>query len=597
MTILGGLSLLLFVLVWVRTAWVCDDAYITFRCVDNAVHGHGLVFNVGERVQAYTHPLWMLLHLPFQALVGDPYWSTLAISLLMSLTSLVILARGIHSPMAWIAIPLVGIASKAFVEYASSGLENPLTVLLLLAFAAMWARKVHSPKRIRNLALMASLMLLNRMDTVLLIGPALAVAFWQERSWVAFRSLVVGLIPFIGWEIFSIIYYGFPFPNTAYAKLGTGIATSKLLAMGFAYFKDSLHRDPVTLPTILAGLIAAMLRRRHWPLALGIAFYMVYICRIGGDFMSGRFFVAPFVMAVLLIGKWAMNQKYALGLWAALATIVGFLGPTPMLWDPNHVSQSVPLVNADGIADERAFYYEGTGLANALSGKGMPDFRWVETGKKAKEEAGRVRVFNAIGFIGYYAGPEKYIIDPLALSDPLLARLPALYNSGVRVGHYPRMLPVGYFESQRDGNNVIQDSAANALFAQLKVITRGPILSIARWKLIWQFNNGSANVGSLDQFRIPTDTVYTLPQNEITFEDNEGAKFSLPVSNRDSLGFVVGKGPWSCLVWMKAGKPLYSSVLSANATYAFAIPAEADTVALVPEEHWPLLHLQNLRTW
>jgi len=32
----------IFVVVLVRTAWVCDDAYITFRTVDNFVHGHGL---------------------------------------------------------------------------------------------------------------------------------------------------------------------------------------------------------------------------------------------------------------------------------------------------------------------------------------------------------------------------------------------------------------------------------------------------------------------------------------------------------------------------------------------------------------------------
>jgi arabinofuranosyltransferase len=42
-------------------AWLCDDAYITFRTVDNFIHGYGLTWNVAERVQAYTHPLWMLL--------------------------------------------------------------------------------------------------------------------------------------------------------------------------------------------------------------------------------------------------------------------------------------------------------------------------------------------------------------------------------------------------------------------------------------------------------------------------------------------------------------------------------------------------------
>ena len=27
--------------VMIRTAWVCDDAYITLRVVDNLVHGYG----------------------------------------------------------------------------------------------------------------------------------------------------------------------------------------------------------------------------------------------------------------------------------------------------------------------------------------------------------------------------------------------------------------------------------------------------------------------------------------------------------------------------------------------------------------------------
>ena len=38
------------------TAWVSDDAFITFRVVDNALAGHGLVWNVGERVQAEHQP-------------------------------------------------------------------------------------------------------------------------------------------------------------------------------------------------------------------------------------------------------------------------------------------------------------------------------------------------------------------------------------------------------------------------------------------------------------------------------------------------------------------------------------------------------------
>ena len=41
--------------------WLCDDAYISLRTVDNWVAGRGLRWNAFERVQSFTHPLWLLL--------------------------------------------------------------------------------------------------------------------------------------------------------------------------------------------------------------------------------------------------------------------------------------------------------------------------------------------------------------------------------------------------------------------------------------------------------------------------------------------------------------------------------------------------------
>src|SRR3972149_4054050 len=45
----------------IETAWISDDAFITFRSMENFLHGYGPVFNIGERVQTFTHPLWFLL--------------------------------------------------------------------------------------------------------------------------------------------------------------------------------------------------------------------------------------------------------------------------------------------------------------------------------------------------------------------------------------------------------------------------------------------------------------------------------------------------------------------------------------------------------
>ena len=40
-----------------------DDAYISYRYVENFIEGHGLVFNIGERVEGYTNFLWMMINL------------------------------------------------------------------------------------------------------------------------------------------------------------------------------------------------------------------------------------------------------------------------------------------------------------------------------------------------------------------------------------------------------------------------------------------------------------------------------------------------------------------------------------------------------
>jgi arabinofuranosyltransferase len=60
-------------------AWISDDALITFRYALNVVSGNGPVFNVGERVQGYTHPLWFILMTAAMFIYRDPVWiSTVA---------------------------------------------------------------------------------------------------------------------------------------------------------------------------------------------------------------------------------------------------------------------------------------------------------------------------------------------------------------------------------------------------------------------------------------------------------------------------------------------------------------------------------------
>ena len=75
-----GLVLGFFSVAFLRTAWVTEDAYITFRVIDNLNAGYGLVWNLGERVQVFTHPLWLFLLSPVVAVLHDPFWASLLVS-------------------------------------------------------------------------------------------------------------------------------------------------------------------------------------------------------------------------------------------------------------------------------------------------------------------------------------------------------------------------------------------------------------------------------------------------------------------------------------------------------------------------------------
>tara|TARA_B110000879_G_C10744993_1_gene345632 strand:+ start:162 stop:476 length:315 start_codon:yes stop_codon:yes gene_type:complete len=68
-----------------NTAWISDYAAITLRTVLNFINGYGATFNVGERVQAFTHPLWFVLLSLFSIFIGNVFYSAFFYPLFFSL--------------------------------------------------------------------------------------------------------------------------------------------------------------------------------------------------------------------------------------------------------------------------------------------------------------------------------------------------------------------------------------------------------------------------------------------------------------------------------------------------------------------------------
>lgn len=497
-----GTIALLFLLFAFRRAWLSDDAYITFRTVDNFIQGYGLTWNVDERVQAYTHPLWMFLLSAVVFFTREIYFSSIFLSLAVSAAAVLLFIK--ISPSPWVAafglIPLA--FSAAYVDYATSGLENPLTHLLLLLFLAIYLARPLQQVDLFLLSLAASLVMLNRLDAGLLVLPALASAWFAQRR-RGLLPLLAGQFPLVAWEAFSLLYYGFPFPNTFYAKLNTGIPSLELLRQGGYAFADLAQRDPVTLVTLVGGVLAGICdrKRRGLFLSVGVLLYLGYILKIGGDFMGGRFFSAPLLLCAFLLGGAVVSKgarwKQAL-LVAAALVVLGLLSPLPtyrvLTLEIQREPERCP-TDAHGIADERLCYYVYTGLLRGLKGGEMPDHYYRRWGLDARQAAledpsQRVRTHINIGVFGYFAGPPVHIVDRYALSDPLLARLPALYSKNWRIGHFYRPLPRGYLETLQSGEDRFEDAKLGSYYQKLSLIIRGELFDPRRLVEIWRLNTG-----------------------------------------------------------------------------------------------------------
>jgi arabinofuranosyltransferase len=486
--------LILFAITLIRTAWVNDDAYITLRTVDNFINGYGLTWNPGERVQVFTHPLWMFLLSGFYALTHEAYFTTLAVSIVLSMAVAILVSLAFTDDLFSISIGLVILClSPAFVEYATSGLENPLTYLLLTLFLILYFRFQEHPtnQQVFLLGLVASLAMVNRLDTGLFYLPALIMILLKQRSWQCFWILVASSFPLLLWEAFSLLYYGFPFPNTAYAKLNTGVSQSGLFRQGWLYFGNLYQWDPLTLFTVLAGMILAFIvgKRGERAIAFGILLSLLYILYIGGDFMSGRFFAGPLLVSVILLVR--LIPPFPKAVKSAIlvsALILGFMAHSPT--QLNTPKSSKTAIGPNGIADERAYYFNDSGLLNIdWHAPIIPNHPWARDGLALKARGG-TSVEYSIGYLGYFAGPGVHIVDRYALADPLLARLPIPNPNDWRIGHFIREVPEGYVESLETGSNQLADPDLAEYYAKLKLITSGKILDPERLKTILEMNLG-----------------------------------------------------------------------------------------------------------
>ena len=486
------LLLLMFGWVFYVTAWVTEDAFITFRVIENLLDGYGPRWNIDERVQVFTHPLWMFLLVPIVAVCGDPYWAAIGLSAACLVLFLVLVFRllgGIN--FASLLVALCFMSSAAFVDYSSSGLENPLTHVFLALFLLKW---VSGKKDYFGFFLLFSFLYLNRPDSIIFVVPPLLFLIGADFLVGGTRFLraaapavLAGLAPMLLWLIFSLVYYGAFVPNTAIAKVQNGLDIYQSIQQGWNLIQYSLENDAGTLVFIGLGFCLGFWDKRYTSFSFGILLYFSYLFYVGGDYMGGRFLTAPLVVSLLVFGLAGAKifQKNKNFKYYGLALALFFFAMKIQA----HFSldyRNEAYIDGKGVADERGYYYEFLGVRPTLFHGNWFGHRFFQDGVVLRGYSGKYLVKCNVGMAPYAAGADYVFIDPLALTDGFIARLPAA--SGSRVGHYERSIPVGYLESRISYKNLLQEPALRRLWDDTHIVLRGDIFTWERFAAIFRLN-------------------------------------------------------------------------------------------------------------
>lgn len=521
--------------------WNGDDAFIVFRVVDHVLSGHGPVFNVGERVEAVTSPLWLAVLVGARLLVPVPVaWLAVVLGLCLAVGGLALAMAGAHrlaprdggpavpaGALVWACLPPAW-------DYATSGLDGGLGLAWLGACTWILAGLATRDAVDRRMAVTTAVLLgagpVVRPDhaifTVVGLAAALALCRPLGRRVLLGMVLAAAALP-VAVEVARMGYYAALVPTTMLAKE----ATRANWAQGWRYLRDFAVPYALIVPLAAVAVLTysqvagADRRRRVVRMALPLAgmLYAAAVVRGGGDFMHARLLL-PALFAVLapvaVVRVRSMVDTGAIALlccWALLSAVVlrapvGTTGPR------------------DGISDQRGFYIQQSGTAHPVTLTDYRGYARVTRGERARAlaAAGRralivdeevhplgadvgppvVYEAGAVGLPGFAAGAQVHILDRLGLADAYTARQRLVVRR--RPGH-DKPLPLAWVWGRYGASGDVPAADAGAARAARTAMACPPLrrldAAITAPLSARRFVDNVLAAPSLTALRFPSDPV------------------------------------------------------------------------------------------
>jgi hypothetical protein len=403
-----GAAIIVFILLALRYDFVQDDAYISFRYAANFISGHGLVYNIGERVEGYTNFLWVILLALFKKILGIDF--VVSSRILSLFSGAIIYALGLlfirrialdnRNTIFLLFVIMMG-ACPALPYWGISGLET--IGFAALSFAALYF-EYRKPAVTPIILVLATL---TRPEGGLIFGVILIHRIIKRKSFPLMYSLLY-LVLLLPYAAFKLYYYGSLIPNPFHAKTGFGL---DYIASGFEYFWQFLSTLGIYGLVLLLPLIMIP---KLWPqnslLYLFIGVYLVYVILIGGDVLKVYRFYVPILPPLYFLCAMSLHEmllayssrlrlkstpRQAIAIFLAAA-----LALSSFLLSKSHVNTF--LFAEKGLTGKMQY-------TAAMLKKYMGDKFSIAT--------------STIGALGYELTGHR-VIDMLGLTDPYIARNP-----------------------------------------------------------------------------------------------------------------------------------------------------------------------------
>jgi arabinofuranosyltransferase len=452
LAVLAAPLVVLILMMW-KYKTVYDDGFIYLHVVQQVLAGHGLVFNQGQRVEAFTSPLWLAI-LIIAALV-TPFsleWIAVVLGMVFTLSGMILaivasmrLVRR-EAPKAFV-LPLGVLMLMALFPLwtlATTGLETGMIFGWLGLCFFLFVRWSGSDARMPWYgAVVLGLGPLVRPELLLDSVVFFAVLVYAQRQDQGWRErvrllLLMAALPVL-YELFRMGYYGQLVANTATAKE----ASVPRPGMGLRYLWNFVEPYWLLIPLAAVAIGAYLplgarlwrrrrLQRSFWALmALPAAGLLnaFFVTAMGGDYVHSRLLLPAMFAVCAPVAVIPMAKRYAISLLVVPWALVCALAFRPPFGQPT-ISPFWLRTQPRGVTVKQfgwapgypaRSWYTGPGLYYQNTTFELP----VRLNGVEPEPGNRVPLvaLSAIGLISYAYGPDFSVVDQYGLANNLDAHL------------------------------------------------------------------------------------------------------------------------------------------------------------------------------